>query len=131
MMTPTTWTPEDAARIVHRHTCTAPLPYVTRGSQGDVLLKCGTCGRFDPLPTPDATLSAPDAPPAPTSTPLPVVAVSVPQAIVGRYVCGLHTGVPVSWRGTGCRICADEHRARHSAKLEVRAARRDARMTRT
>ncbi len=95
--------PEDANHT-HRRYCPPEARTWGQfvGRKGDVLRECYACGTFrvvEPAPAVETT-----------SRPAPEASLRA----AARFVCREHHTQAVTWRGTGCRSCADE--ARRAAK---------------
>ena len=122
-------TPDLADRVTlatghlrHNGDCDYPNPIATVGSLGDEMVRCWTCGRFVVLAAAGSLLSPPEPLPTPEPTPAPIVAVA---AVVGGWRCAEHLRV-VTWRGRGCRSCADERDHREREREKAARARREA-----
>ena len=80
---------EESRLIRHRSECSRRAPVDRhRGSFGDVMLSCTECRRMAPVPV--------------------TVAPRLPAGV--GYVCRDHQDQPVTWRGTGCPMCAAARR---------------------
>lgn len=118
--------------IRHLPTCRGVSTFTEQGRYGDTLTRCRGCHRFAVMP-PGSDARTPEG--ARVSFPMPRPAVDTvtperdhPPAVVAvipvsPWCCPEHLG-PVTWKGTGCPRCEDEHAARLLARNAKRLARR-------